>query len=184
MINFINYTILIIFIIILISLTRPCNSYILKRPLWPCPYNSRIKHLYIYGKDTKYTSQSLFDIYSFTHISHGMILYYILQFINKYLYLEDKYLFLIVLLIEILWEIIENTPYIINKYRKNSIVSKNYKGDSIINSIGDILSMIIGYIIAYKQPKLSIFILILNELILYYTIKDNLLTNIFQIFKK
>ena len=180
---YLSNTIVIILLIILISFTRPCNSLLFGKPLWPCPYNSRLKHSYISESDGKYTSQSLFDVYSFTHISHGMILFYITTLLNIYLKLDDKYLFLIVVLIEIFWEIIENSPFIINKYRSNSVVSRNYKGDSIINSVGDIFSMIIGYIIAYNIPKISFLLLILNEVILYYMIKDNLLTNILQIIK-
>ena len=66
--RYILNTILLILLIIFISLTRPCNSSLFSKPLWPCPYNSRLKHLYINESDGKYTSQSLFDIYSFTHI--------------------------------------------------------------------------------------------------------------------
>ena len=112
-----------------------------------------------------------------------MILFYITKIINKNLKLQDKYLFLLVVMIEILWEIIENSQFIINKYRNNSVISRNYKGDSIINSVGDILSMIIGYIIAYTIPKISFLLLIINEMVLYYIIKDNLLTNILQVIK-
>ena len=181
--RYILNTLLLILLIIFISFTRPCNSSLFSKPLWPCPYNSRLKHLYISESDGKYTSQSLFDIYSFTHISHGMIIFYITKLINKKLKLQDKYLFLIVVMIEILWEIIENSQFIINKYRNNSVISRNYKGDSIINSVGDIFSMIIGYIIAYTIPKISFLLLIINEMVLYYMIKDNLLTNILQVIK-
>ena len=69
-----------------------------------------------------------------------------------------------------MWEIIENTPYVINRYRKASNLSRNYPGDSIINSIGDILSMSIGFIITWYYPKYGIPFLLLNELVLYYII--------------
>ena len=85
---------------------------------------------------------------------------------------------------EIMWEIIENTPYIIDRYRKASNLSRNYPGDSIINSIGDVLSMSIGFIITWYYPKYGIFLLLLNELALYYVIKDNLITNVYQVFFK
>jgi len=85
---------------------------------------------------------------------------------------------------EIMWEVIENTPFIINKYRKASNISRNYPGDSIINSIGDVISMGFGFIITWYYPNIGYILLILNELILYYLIKDNLLTNIYQIFFK
>ena len=90
----------------------------------------------------------------------------------------------IALFYEILWEIIENTPMIINKYRKESNISRNYAGDSIINSIGDILSMSIGFFITWYYPEHGYKLLITNELVLYYLINDNLTTNIYQIFIK
>ena len=85
---------------------------------------------------------------------------------------------------EIIWEIIENTPFIIKKYRDNSKESRNYKGDSIINSIGDVMTMFIGFLIAWKYTKESVYLLVINELILYYFINDNLIKNIYNVFIK
>ena len=76
------------------------------------------------------------------------------------------------------------TPYVINRYRKASNLSRNYPGDSIINSIGDVLSMSIGFFITWYYPKYGIILLLLNELALYYFIKDNLVTNVYQVFFK
>ena len=74
--RYILNTLLLILLIIFISFTRPCNSSLFSKQLWPCPYNSRLKHLYI-SDQMENISQSLFDIYSFTHISHNdIILYY------------------------------------------------------------------------------------------------------------
>ena len=169
--------------ICLIYLLTNCKSTIFNKPIWPCPYNqNRLKNLYIKKASGKYTSQSLFDIYSFTHISHGILLFYFLYYFHGY----KKYNSMIyyALFYEIMWEIIENTPYIIDRYRKASNLSRNYPGDSIINSIGDILSMTIGFYIAWYYPNNGYILLIMNELILYYFIRDNLSTNIYQIFFK
>ena len=175
---------IILFIIVcIIYFTTNCKSKIFNKPIWPCPYNeSRLKHLYIKESSGKYTSQSLFDIYSFTHVSHGIILFYVLYYLHNY----KKYNLMIyyALFYEIMWEIIENTPMIINRYRKTSNISRNYPGDSIINSIGDVMSMSIGFMITWYYPNIGYKLLILNELILYYLIQDNLSTNIYQIFFK
>ena len=170
-------------IIVSILLLTNCNTKIFNRPVWPCPYNeNRLKHLYIKESSGKYTSQSLFDIYSFTHISHGILLFYILYFIHGY----KKYnsMIYIALFYEILWEIIENTPMVINKYREENKNSRDYPGDSIINSIGDIISMSIGFYLCWYYPNYGFVFLLLNEMFLYYYMNDNLLTNIYQIFIK
>ena len=105
------------------------------------------------------SSKSLIDIYSFSHISHGILLYFIFQYFEIN-FLKGLYLTII---LEFLWEVIENTDYIIKKYRKKY---RNYDGDSIINIIGDIMGTIIGYILAYKTPYLSIAFLIISEILL------------------
>ena len=177
--------IFIIFFVIITSLLlfSNCNTKIYDKPIWPCPYNeNRLKYLYIKEASGKYTSQSLFDIYSFTHISHGILLFYILYYLNNYK--KYKYMIFIALIYETLWEIVENSPYVINKYRKNSTLSRDYHGDSIINSIGDILSMSIGFYIAWFFPKYGFIIFLINEIVLYKLINDNLLTNMYQIILK
>jgi hypothetical protein len=81
--------------------------------------------------------------------------------------------FIIALMLEIAFEIFENTPYIINKYRKKKEF-ENYSGDSIVNIIGDTLSMILGYYFAQKSFKYSLVFLILSEILLI-PLKANLL---------
>ena len=71
-------------IIILLYIFTDCNTKFINTPVWPCPYNNRLKNIYIDKPDDKYTSLSLFDIYSFTHISHGMILFYVLYYFHNY----------------------------------------------------------------------------------------------------
>lgn len=158
-----------------------CDTKIFGKPVWPCPYNeNRLKHLYIQDISGKYTSQSLFDIYTFTHISHGIVLFYVLY----YLYgKKTNSIIYIALGLEILWEIIENTPFIIEKYRKENKNSRDYSGDSIINSIGDILAMIIGFIVCWCYPKYGWILFIVNEILLYLYMKDNLIMNIIGIFR-
>ena len=105
------------------------------------------------------SSKGLIDIYSFSHISHGILFYFIFQYL-QFDVLNALYLTII---LEFLWEMFENTDYIIKKYRKKY---RDYDGDSTINIIGDIIGTIIGYIFAYNLPYISIIYLVLSELLL------------------
>ena len=75
--NNVFYYIFLIFVImiILLYIFTDCDSKINNTPIWPCPHNDRLKYIYIDKPDDKYTSLSLFDIYSLTHITHGLILF-------------------------------------------------------------------------------------------------------------
>ena len=165
--------------IILLYILTDCDTKLNDRQIWPCPHNDRLKYIYIDKPDDKYTSLSLFDIYSFTHISHGLILFMILNYIYGK---KDINMIYFVIGWGILWEIVENTDYVLAKYRRNNRYQRNYIGDSIINSIGDILCCFIGFTIAYNYPNYSFPLLIISEVLLYLKMKDNLLTNTIQIF--
>jgi hypothetical protein len=109
----------------------------------------------------KISSQNFIDIYSFSHISHGIIFYLFFHNILKFKIIDGIFLAII---IEIIWEIIENSDYIIKKYRQTY---KDYYGDSLINILGDIIFMIIGYILSYLNSNFGILVLILIEIVLY-----------------
>ena len=125
-------------------------------------------------------SQQLFDPYTFTHIIHGIMFYFILwALFGKRLSPMQR--LLLAIGIEGAWEIIENTDYVINRYREATI-SLDYYGDSIFNSVGDIMAMAAGFIIAWKFPKwASIGVVVLIELGLLYFIRDNLTINIIML---
>ena len=106
------------------------------------------------------SSQSLFDIYSWSHITHGILLYH---FFN-YLKFPLKQIIILSIISEIIWEYIENTDYIIEKYRSHNF--RNYKGDSYINNVGDIIFTCIGIYLSYMSFSFSIFIMILLEILL------------------
>ncbi len=125
-------------------------------------------------------SQQLADPYSFTHVIHGIIFYFLLWAIFRKRLTPAQRL-LIAIGIESAWEILENTDYVINRYREATI-SLNYYGDSVFNNIGDIISMAIGFIAAWKFPKiLTIGIVIAIELLLLYFVRDNLTINIIML---
>jgi len=125
-------------------------------------------------------SQQLFDPYAFTHVIHGFLFYFLLwAFFRKRLNVWQRLLIAIALASS--WEVLENTNYVINRYREATI-SLDYYGDSIFNSVGDIISMIVGFMLAYKLPtKVSIGVVVLIELLLLYFIRDNLTINIIML---
>ena len=125
------------------------------------------------------TSQLLFDPYSLSHVLHGVVFFYALQFFRKRLTMP--WMFFIAILIEMAWEIFENTPFIINRYRTET-ASLNYFGDSILNSFGDLLSMFAGLWLAARLSWKIVLPLFLGiELIMLFTIRDNLTLNIIML---
>lgn len=125
------------------------------------------------------TSQHFADPYSFTHILHGIVLYGIVSLFGKRLSISQK--LLIVLGIEAGWEILENTPWIINRYRADTI-SYDYTGDSILNSVGDMLCCAFGGWFASRYPiRGTIALVAIIELTLGFLIRDNLTLNIIML---
>ena len=81
-------------------------------------------------------------------------------------------------LLEAAWEIFENTNYVINRYRE-ATAAIGYTGDSIVNSMGDILACAAGFVVAFKLGlRRSVLVFLLTELILLIWIRDSLLLNI------
>lgn len=129
--------------------------------------------------NSSHTSQHLFDPYSFTHILHGVSFFWLTAFIFSRL--SAAWRFFIAMSAEASWEILENSQFIIEKYRANT-ASLDYFGDSIFNSVGDVLACAFGFGIAYKLGwwKSLIFFLLL-EIVLLWWIRDGLLLNILML---
>ncbi len=125
------------------------------------------------------TSQHLGDPYSFSHVLHGIIFYGVLRLVAPRLSVRQR--LLLAVLIEIAWELFENTPFVIERYR-TATASLDYYGDSVLNSVGDVLSTIIGFWLAAKLSwKWTLAIAILIELIMLYFLRDNLTLNVLML---
>ena len=115
----------------------------------------------------------------FSHIIHGFIFYGILTWLWPRGSLTWK--LSIAVIIEAAWEILENTPWIINRYRESTI-SFDYFGDSVLNSISDIGAMVLGFWLAMRLPVwLTVTLAIAAELFVGWMIRDNLTLNVIML---
>ncbi len=121
-------------------------------------------------------SQRVADAYSFSHIIHGVVFYAFLWWIARKV--PVKYRFILALLLEAGWEILENSPIIIDRYRSVTI-ALGYVGDSVLNSVSDVVMAGIGFLIArYAKIWVSVTLIIIMEVGCLIWIKDNLTLNI------
>ena len=123
------------------------------------------------------TSQQLFDWYTFSHIVHGFLFYGAIRLVfRRRLGVWPS--LLIAMGIEIGWEILENTPWVIEAYRQQAL-AQGYVGDSTINSVFDTFSMMTGFSLARFIPVwLSVIAVLVLELSAAYAIHDNLTLNV------
>jgi len=108
------------------------------RPWW-CKCNK----LTLWAIGTTHYSQHLFDPWSVTHFGHGIFIYGCVRGVMKNY--SKMCAIIITIIIETIWEIVENTPWVINGYRLSGDI--DYCGDSIINSCGDLIVCTIGAIL-------------------------------------
>ncbi len=128
---------------------------------------------------SQHNSQHLIDPYSFTHLLHGIVEFWLLGLLFPKVPVVWR--LAMALAIEGTWEVVENTDYVINRYREATI-SLDYYGDSIANSMADIVFCGIGFLLAYKlRFWLSAAVFAATEAVLLLTIRDSLTLNVIML---
>ncbi|HET6250369.1 MAG TPA: DUF2585 family protein [Tepidisphaeraceae bacterium] len=135
--------------------------------------------LWVGDTNSAENSQQLFDWYSFTHITHGFILYWVFHLISRGKWSLGLCLVLAIFL-EGSWEVLENSPFIIDRYRQT--MAQGYLGDTVLNSMSDISCAIAGFALAAWLPAwVTVALAVIMEAALGYLIRDNLTLNVIML---
>jgi hypothetical protein len=124
-------------------------------------------------------SQRFADPYAFSHLVHGFLFYGLLWLVARRV--PAYYRFVGAVLLEAGWEILENSPLIIDRYRAVTI-SLGYVGDSVLNSMSDLLMASLGFLLAARLPvKVSVALVLAMEIGAALWVRDNLTLNIIML---
>jgi len=124
-------------------------------------------------------SQHIFDWYTPSHVIHGFLFYFLFWLIAPRSSLGTR--LILAVLLETSWEVIENTDFVIDRYRE-ATVALDYYGDSVLNSVCDILFMILGFVLAARFPVwVTVLLAIAFEVLTTIMIRDGLALNIIML---
>jgi hypothetical protein len=131
------------------------------------------------GAWTPETSQQLLDPYSLTHALHGILFWWLAVLLVPKL--PFAWQLCLAIAVESAWEVLENTPYVIERYREGT-AALGYEGDTLLNVIGDILACAAGFVVARRLGwRWSLGLFFAVEFILLLWIRDNLLLNVLML---
>jgi hypothetical protein len=168
-----RFWLVVTFVIILVQII---SQHLMGR-IWICECG--YVKLFEAGVNTPGNSQHIFDWYTPSHIIHGFLFYGLGWLLMRRRPIAAR--LALSALIEAAWEILENSPIIIDRYR-SATMAVGYTGDSILNSGMDMVSMIAGFFFAVRAPVwLTIAIAILFEILTAIVIRDNLTLNVIML---
>jgi Protein of unknown function (DUF2585) len=147
----------------------------------PVAYRGGPVRLWVGNVNSDQNSQQLFDPYSFTHVIHGALFYALTRPVLGPAAVGVRALVAIAL--ESAWEVYENTDTVINRYR-TATIALGYYGDSVTNSIADILCCLIGFVLAHRLAwRWTVAWVVATEIALAIAIRDNLTLNIIMLIR-
>jgi hypothetical protein len=145
--------------------------------LWLCACGKLL--LWSGGVCSANNSQHFLDPYSFTHLLHGVLFFWLIYWLAPKWQLTTQ--LLLATAVEAAWEVFENTNFIIERYR-TATAALGYNGDTVVNSFGDILCCIAGFLIAQRLGlRRSLILFAACELILIFWIHDSLLLEVLML---
>jgi hypothetical protein len=145
--------------------------------LWWCSCAG--KSLWITDGWSSHTSQHLLDPYSFTHVLHGFALWWVIALWKR---LDKRAWQLVVATVaEAIWEVFENTNFVIERYRTAN-AALGYTGDTVANSVGDIVCCGIGFVIARRFGwRVTVVLFVITEVLLVVSIRNSLLLELLML---
>jgi hypothetical protein len=126
-----------------------------------------------------HNSQHLFDPYSFSHMTHGVLLCGLMWLVARQL--PAAWRFCLAVAVEVAWEVVENTDVVIDRFRAGT-AALGYRGDTVANSVGDVLSCMFGYWLARRLGLWwSVALVLVIEVGLLFWIRDNIVLDVLML---
>ena len=149
--------------------------------LWICACGSF--HFWAGDTCSSNNSQQFLDPYSFTHVLHGVVYFWLIALLVKLAVPRLRAVWQLWLAVTLasLWELFENSPVIIQRYRE-ATAALGYQGDTVVNSMGDIFCCVAGFMLARRLGlRRSLLAFIGTEIVLLFWIRDSLLLEILML---